>query len=384
MTRERKKCALILIGSDVGLYRFRKELPLELLHPGSYLPERAQEEPWEVCIALPQGPFIPQLEEMGCRFIDVSVNRRGTNFLEDFRLLRTYLRIIREVRPDVVLTFNIKPNVYGGMACRMAGVPYLTNITGLGTSVETPGMLQKMVLTIYRIGTAGATCTYFQNRSNMDFMHRHCVGGGEQCLLPGSGVDLEAHSCQPYPDEAQGIRFLSIMRVMRDKGIGELLECVEKVKARYPQVSFSLAGSYEEECYREPIERAQREGKLNYLGFRQDIDELMTQHHCVIHPSYHEGLSNVLLEAAACGRPVIASNVPGCVETFDEGVSGFGFESKKSDSLVASVEHFIQLSLQQREQMGKAGRMKVEAEFNRKNVVRAYVTQLETITQNHP
>ncbi len=359
---------LILSNNANGLISFRKKLLQSFIDQGM-----------EVFVSVPVNEYSYEIEELGCALIDTPIDRRGLNPINDFKLMRGYKKLIKKLAPDVVLTYTIKPNIYGGMACKKTKTPYITNITGLGTSIENPGIVKTIAMLLYRIATKKASYMFFQNKSNMNFMVSNKVGCENKVLIPGSGVDLGEHSYQNYPDEAHGTSFVAIMRVMKDKGISEFLECAERIKASHPQTKFTLVGKYDEEAWTERVEQAVERGTVEYLGFRKDIDNIIGRHHCVINPSYHEGMSNVLLEAGACGRPVIASNVPGCMETFDEGVSGFGFEVKNTEELIKCVERFIALPHSEKEEMGKAGRRKMESEFDRSLVVAAYNEAIQKI-----
>lgn len=188
---------------------------------------------------------------------------------------------------------------------------------------------------------------------------------------------LEEHCYEEYPEESGGIRFLYVGRIMKDKGIGELLAGAERLKKHYPNLCFELAGGYDEESFRDRIEDLERKEIVRYLGEQTDIHSIMKEHHAVILPSYHEGLSNVLLEAAACGRPVLATEVPGCRETFEDGISGIGFKPKSSEALVHAVEKFMALPHESRRQMGIRGRKKVEREFDRHIVMDAYMQEIK-------
>lgn len=354
---------LILANNDVGLYRFRAEL-LQALAPL-----------YEVTVSLPDGVFVPQLKAMGCRFIDTPISRRGTNPIHEAGLLINYLRMIRRVRPDLVLTYTVKPNIYGGLACRLSGIPYIANITGLGTSIENGGLLSRLVLRLYRQGLKKARCVFFQNSRDLDFITQRHIFRGRRRLLPGSGVNLSAHAPLPYPDDKLGIRFLFIGRVMRDKGVEELFHAARETVQQHPETSFFLAGECDED-YEKELAALQKEGILHPLGFVEDIRAHFANCHCVILPSYHEGMANVLLEAAATGRPVIATRVPGCRETFDEGVSGFGCETGSAEDLTRAVLRFLALPHKEKAAMGLAGREKMEREFSRAIVVDAYLEEI--------
>ncbi len=361
---------LILANSDGGLYSFRKKLLEELVERG-----------YEVFIACPKGKFYENILQMGCKIVETATDRRGTNPIKDLKLLSAYKKIIKSVKPFVVLTYTIKPNIYGGLACRKTKTPYLTNITGLGTSIENPGLLQKLVLWLYKKGLKKAECVFFQNQYNLDFLTSKKIVKSRTVLLAGSGVDLEQHPYIDYPESDEEVNFISAMRVMKDKGIMELLDSAKEIKKEYPFVKFTLIGGVDEEKYKEMLEEAGKEGYLEYLGFRKDVDALISASHAMIIPSYHEGMCNSLLEAAACGRPVLATTVPGCRETFDEGVSGFGFSARSAESLTQAIKKFLELSLEDKKQMGLNGRKKMEEEFDRKKVVQTYLEEIEKVRE---
>lgn len=364
---------LILANNAEGLYLFRREIILGFIEKG-----------YECVASVPPEEDIAKLEELGCRVIPTAFRRRGMNPFQDLKLYKTYQKIIKSELPDVVLTYTIKPNIYGGIACRRMKIPYIVNITGLGTAIENQGFMSNILLLMYKVAVNKAECVFFQNTANMEFMNRKGVAVDNHVLLPGSGVNLASHPFISYPSEDKNIQFLAVFRVMKDKGIEELLIAAKKICSRHNQVRFVLAGEYEEESqseYQPMIEQAQREGFLTYLGHRNDIPDLMGQSHVIVHPSYHEGMSNVLLEAAATGRMVLASNVHGCIETFDEGISGYQFEVKNAKALEEAIEKTLMLSPEQRENMGMAGRKWVESHFDRNLILKIYLEKLEGIAR---
>lgn len=366
---------LILANNDAGLYKFRKELIQELLFPGSLLEER-ESEPCEVYISLPYGEFVEELKKLGCQYIDTPFERRGMNPLKDLKLLNEYQKMVRKISPDIVLTYTIKPNVYGGIVCRLLKVPYLVNITGLGTSIENEGILSKVILKMYQAGLKKAKTVFFQNESNAKLFKDKRIVGDNVVLIPGSGVNLKEHCFEEYPSEEDGVQLLFIGRIMRDKGIGEYLDCAEHYADR-TDVSFHIIGGYDEKAYEDRIQNLQDRNVIQYYGVQKDVHSFMKSHHAVVLPSYHEGLSNVLLEGAATGRPIIATNVPGCRETYEDDVTGIGFESQSSDALIEAVGKFLSLSCEQRADMGVNGRKKIEQTFDKKIVVRAYTKEID-------
>lgn len=366
---------LILANNDVGLYKFRKELIEELLCPGSYIKKR-QAEPCQVIISLPNGDLIPKLKQLGCEFIEIPIDRRGMNPIKDLKLLRHYKKIILRIKPDVVLTYTIKPNIYGGIVSWLVGIPYISNITGLGTAIEKKDFMSKVILFMYKIGVHKADTVFFQNNENKWLFESKKMLAKKGILLPGSGVNLTEHCYEEYPKEKEPIRFLFIGRIMEDKGIREYLSCAESLIKKHPEVKFSIIGPYDELKFKKKIEELNSLGIVHYYGVQEDVHSFIKNHHATVLPSYHEGLSNVLLESAATGRPVLASNIPGCREVFEEGRTGFGFKAKEPKELYEVLEKFIQLPYEQKRLMGIMAREKMEKEFDRKEVVNAY---LETI-----
>lgn len=358
---------LILTNNDIGLYKFRKELLHNLIESGN-----------RVYISLPDGKYISSLKEMGCLFYETSVDRRGVNPFKDLCLLLQYNQLIKKINPDVVLTYTIKPNIYGGIICRLRHVKYIENITGLGTAIENGGILSKVLLFLYGLSLKDASQIFFQNKGNQLFFEKNRIGRKSR-LIPGSGVNLQEHCYEEYPADTGEIRFLFVGRIMRDKGIEELLSCAEYCKTMYPNLQFNLAGDYDDEGFRNRIELLERKGVVRFLGHQTDIHSIMKEHHAVILPSYHEGLSNVLLEAAACGRPVLASNILGCRETFDNHITGIGFDAKDTNSLIATIEEFLSLPYEKKKEMGIQGRKKMEDEFDRKIIINAYIQEIKEI-----
>jgi galacturonosyltransferase len=359
---------LILANNDVGLYKFRKELIIKLLKTNS------------VFISLPYGEFVDEFVKMGCSFVDTSIQRHGTNPIKDLALKKFYKKMIKDIKPDIVLTYTIKPNVYGGMVCSSLKIPYIANVTGLGNAIENPGLLRKISLYLYKKGLKNASVVFFQNKKNLEYMLENKVINDRYKILPGSGVNIVENKFETYPTEEKTISFLMVGRIMQDKGIFELIAAAKQLKEKYSNLKFVVVGPMDDD-YQETINQAVQDGVISYLGKRNDIHDLMKNSHAIIHPSYHEGMSNVLLEAASCGRPVLATNVPGCIETFDDGVSGISFKPKDVGSLIDAVEKFLNMSLEQKESMGVAGRKKVEKEFDREIVISDYISEINKITK---
>lgn len=357
---------LIVANNDVGLYKFRRELIETLL------------QDHEVHICLPNGDYVSQLKDMGCAYHACEFDRHGTNPVAELKLFAFYKFLLKRIKPDVVFTYTIKPNIYAGMACASLNIPYIANITGLGTAIESGGVMQKVLLSLYKYGLRKAQMVFFQNESNCNFMVSRGIVAGEYALLPGSGVNLEEHRAEPYPAEEEPIVFVTVGRVMKDKGADEVLYAASVIRKEYPNTVFQMIGGFDG-SYEEKVKNAVDAGDIEYLGQQSDVHKYLKDAHAIVHASYHEGMSNVLLEAAACARPIIATDVPGCREIYDCGVSGISCRARNSDDLVRAIREFIALPYRQKAAMGQAGRKKIEGTFDRSIIIQQYLKEIQKL-----
>ncbi|MDU3411315.1 glycosyltransferase family 4 protein [Clostridium sp.] len=347
---------LILANYDVGLFQFRKELIERLLNEN------------QVVIALPYGELIEPLKKMGCSYVNVSVDRRGKNPLTDISLLLNYFRLIRNLRPDLVITYTIKPNTYGGIVARLLKVNYVINITGLGTAFQKESCLKKMVVKMYKLACKDAKTVFFENSANRDiFVNNSIISKNQACLLNGAGVNLTKYAIMDYPQE-KTTRFLFMGRVMKEKGIDELFSAMEMLKKENYNVELDILGGYEEN-YEEKIRRYTKDGWLKYHGYQKEVRPFINKSHCFVLPSWHEGMANANLECAASGRPIITSNIPGCKEAVIDGVSGYLADVKNVNSLYNVMKKFLHLSHKEKIEMGMAGRKHMEDFFDKELVV---------------
>ena len=364
---DNNKRILILSNHHSYTYSFRKEIIQKLLDEG-----------YEVYVNLPYGEKVRLLEEMGCIYIESHLDRRGMNPFADLKLVKSYYDLIKRIKPNVVLSYTIKPNIYGGLICRAFKIPLIANVTGLGTAVGNESILQKILVSLYKLAFKKASCVFFQNESNKDFFVNSGISLKRYKVIPGSGININEFPYREYPIDDGTIRFLFIGRIMKDKGIEELIEAAKEIKEKHQNIQFDALGFCEEE-YKNKVEVLQKKNIITFHGVKDNVRVYLENCNAVIHPTYHEGMSNVLLEAAATGRPILASNIPGCKEIFEEGINGFGFEPKSIKSLSQAIQRFINLSNEERMLMGKAGRKKVEREFDRSIVVNEYLNEIDRI-----
>ena len=353
----KKRRILILTNHSYMLYRFRRELIGELMKTN------------EVVLSMPFVGHEDDFRAMGLRCIETQINRRGVNPKEDSKLFRTYRQMLRREKPDLVITYSIKPNIYGGMACALAGIPYCVNVQGLGTAFQRPGICQ-MVTMLYRIAMRRARVVFFENTENArEFVDRKILKRDKICLLPGAGINLERYPLRPYP-ENEPFRFLYLGRIMDEKGNAELFEAIRRLRRELGErVVLDVVGFCEDD-YMPRIEQLVQEGAVVFHGFQSDPNPFYEGTDCVVLPSYHEGMSNVLLEAAATGRPVITTDIPGCREAVDAEKTGLLCQVRDVESLYGQMKRMALLPREDRLRMGLAAREKMEREFGKDLVVR--------------
>lgn len=357
---------VVIIGNNSGgMYDFRHELIEELIRRGC-----------SITVLTPFDTKVDELRDIGVELIDTPLNRRGINPKEDFTLLCLYRKLLKKLQPDLVITYTIKPNIYGGYVCRRLSIPYAANITGLGTTFQKEGILKKIVVFLYKIGLKSAQTVFFENDENRQiFLDTKIVNNERTCLLNGAGVNLERYSLIDYPS-GDKTKFLFIGRVMKEKGIDELFAAMKKLVEEGVDCSLDILGGYEED-YKAVIQKYEREGWLHYHGYQLDVRPFIAKIHCFVLPSWHEGMANTNLECAASGRPVITSNIHGCLEAVENGVTGFLCKRKDEVDLYQMMMNFTKLSYEERREMGIAGRHRMERLFDKKIVIKQTLERLE-------
>lgn len=353
---------LILANNDVGLYKFRKELIQELLKDN------------DVYISLPYGKLVEPLIQMGCRFINTPVDRRGVNPITDLKLLNRYRKIIKEVNPDLIITYTIKPNIYGSIISRIKGIDYAVNITGLGTMFQNDNLLKKMIVFMYKFALKKVKIVFFENIENKDiFIKNKIIEEEKACVLNGAGVNLEEYPFTEYPDENENIRFLFIGRIMKEKGIDEFLYAAKKIKEEDKDIQFDIVGPMEDD-YKNIIKECVGNDIINYYGYQEDVKPYIERCHCFVLPSYHEGMANTLLEAASMGRPLITSNIHGCKEAIKD--NGYLVKAKNEVELFKNLKKFIELDYKFKKNMGYNSRKYVGEKFDKRLIVEENLKEL--------
>lgn len=379
VSKREKPVIALITNHDDDVYCFRKELI-----------EGIQREGYGILISCPYGEKLELMRDIPFIHDDVKIDRRGTNPISDLKLLLHYRRMLNKYRPDVVLTYTSKPNVYASLAASSLKIPYMNNVTGLGSVLSMGTIMQKFVLLLFRLAFRKSNCVFFQNEENMKLAIKQGLIHGHYQLIPGSGVNTERFPLQDYPDGGNGIEghkviFNYIGRVLHDKGVDDYIEAARRIKKKYQNTEFNIIGFIEptELHYEKELKELEEQEILIYRGQQKDVKPFIKCSHAIIHPStYGEGMSNVLLENASSGRFLITTDNPGCEETVIDGKTGFLYHGGDVNMLVQRIEEFLALNNEQRKTMGINGRKYVQKKFSRNIVVDAYLKKIRTIISN--
>jgi glycosyltransferase involved in cell wall biosynthesis len=340
---------------------------------------------YEVVAVAPNDEYAPRLAELGCRFVALPMDNKGTHPGRDLLLFFRFLNLLRRERPDVFLGYTVKPNVYGSLAAHVLGIPVVNNIAGLGAVFIRDNWLTRLVRLLYKTALSRSRHVFFQNDEDMRlFVEQGLVASDKVSRLPGSGVDLSTFRYAPMqPLENRTFHFLLAARLLWDKGVGEYVEAARMVRRKYPTAKFQLLGFLD---VQNPttVSSAQmddwvKEGVVEYLGVADDVKPYMAAADCVVLPSYREGVPRSLLEAAAIGRPIVTTDAAGCRDAVDDGVNGLLCRVGNADDLAEKLLRMIAMTPEDRELMGQAGRRKMELEFDEKIVIRRYLEAIREL-----
>ena len=363
------KKKVVIIGNDTTyIFNLRLSIIKELL-----------KQNYDVYLVTKVIYYEEELKKIGCKIIDIDNNRHNINLLSNIKLFFKYKKILKRINPEYILSYNIKPNLYVGIINKKLKAKFMPNVTGLGKALGYPSFLQKIIIFISRISFKSASVVFFQNQSNMNFFEKYKILNKKtkKILLPGSGVDLEKFKLLEYPDTKK-IKFLFIARIMKEKGIDIYLEVAKYIKFKYSNTEFHVCGYCDDKKYDKKLKKFEKEKIIIYHGEQKNISNLIKKSNVVIHPTYYpEGMSNVLLESAASGRPIICTDIPGCKEIVDDGKTGFVVPEKNFFKTIESVEKIIAMSNSKRKQMGLNARKKIEKQFDRKVVVKKYMSEIK-------
>lgn len=341
----------------------------------------------KVTILAPSDGDDASLEDLGCRCIPLHMDVKGLNPIKDAGLFFRVRRILQSEKPDVVLSYTIKNNLFGALAAKSLGIPFIPNITGLGTAFLSGSVLQKVAEALYRVAFAKLPVVFFQNEDDAKlFASRRLVKSSQIQLLPGSGINLAKFAAAPPTDNGDAPVFLMIARLLRDKGVLEYVAAAQRVKDIYPNARFQLLGAISSEN-RTAIDKTTvagwtENGWIEHLGTTDDVRPFIANADCVVLPSYREGAPRTLIEAAAMARPIIATDVPGCRSVIVPDETGLLCEVRDADSLASACLAFLDQSVEKRREMGRAGRAFMARAFDEKIVIAAYRAAIAQATKH--
>ena len=363
---------LIVANTSWYLHNFRIGLIRTLLERG-----------YEVSTLVPEDEFSANLQNAGCRHIHLEMDNKGVNPLSDLMMKRRLSRIYSETSPELILHYTIKPVIYGSMAAAKLGIPFINNITGLGTAFIKRNWVTWLVRWLYRLSQKKADFVFFQNADDKELFSRGKLipENVPQEVIPGTGIDTDHFQLSPYPAK-NPVTFLLIARMLWDKGVGEFVEAARQIKTEFSDVRFQFLGFLDVKnrtaISHEQMQIWEEQGVIDYLGEADDVRPYIADVDCVVLPSYREGLPRTLLEAAAMGRPIIATDVTGCREVVDHGVNGYLCKARDANDLAEKMKDMIKLSRNERQEMGLRGRKKMEREFDEKIIVQKIVDRIES------
>ena len=373
MSKQHNKTITIIINTSWNIYNFRVGLLKAL-----------QEEGYKIVAIAPRDTFSHKLEALGFEYHEITMNNKGTNPLEDLKLTMDFCHLLQKIKPVATLHYTIKPNIYGTLAARIASVPVINNVSGLGTVFLDDGLSSKIARWLYRFAFQFSKKVFFQNAYDRElFIKQKLVDAAKTDRLPGSGIDTNKYIPVKHAVDKDHLQFLFVARLLKDKGLYEYVDAARQLKKRYPDVEFAILGPFypgnPTAVSEEAMERWKKEGTIVYLGETDNVESFIAKSDCVVLPSYREGLSRVLLEASIMARPIITTNVPGCQELVDEGVNGFVCKVKDVDDLAAKMERMLLLDDIERINMGLHGRQKIIHEFDEQIVIDKYKEAIASV-----
>ena len=355
-----QKAVMFITNSGGGLFKFRYEIIKKMRDDG-----------YDVFLVYPNGDRKEEFEKSGCHYIDVPFDSSSTNPFGDIVLYRRFRKVIKQIRPNVALLYTIKPCIYAGYALRRMQIPYICTVTGISPALMSNKWYIRFISNnLSRIGYNGSSIVYFQNSMNEEMFTKLRIAQGKHQLIAGSGVNLEKFKPMDYPIDDGYIKLLYVGRLKKIKGVEELARAVARANGEGLKIKCRVVGKSGDDM--PDFSKAVDDGIIEYDGFTNDVTPYIAWCDALVLPSYGEGMSNVLQEASACARPILASEIPGCKEIYDEGITGLGFKPKDEESLLGAIKKFYASTYDERKMMGVKAREKMERDFDRKKIVSIY------------
>jgi glycosyltransferase involved in cell wall biosynthesis len=362
----------IVLNTSWNIYNFRMGLVSRLIENGH-----------EVIAIAPKDEYSHFLTEAGCTFYELKMDSRGANVIKDFALIFELWTLYRKIRPDVILQYTIKPNIYGTLAASLLKIPTVNNVCGLGTAFLNKGIVSKIAIGMYKLAFRFPKLVYFQNNDDKRFFEENnIIKNNATQVLPGSGINLN-HFKPVEKNTNTKFTFLLISRLIHDKGIIEYIDAIKILKDKGVDVNFQLLGNKDTEHRRgiseELINDWINNNIVDYLGSTDDVRPYINKADCVVLPSYREGTPKSLLEAASSAKPIVATNVAGCTNIVNDNVNGMLCEVKDPSDLANKLEAMSNLSKSRLEKMGQESRKIVEDRFDEQIVIESYLNTISSL-----
>lgn len=336
----------------------------------------------EVIVVAPEDEYSDRLRSLGCRFVSIDIDAGGRGIAKDFATFRSFLSIFRTERPDVILTFTPKNNIYGVLAARVLGIASIANVAGVGSQFGSGLFFNRFITALYRSSLKKSLIVFFQNQSDCDtFLRKRIVSVDQARRVLGSGVDLERFIYSPRA-LVRPIRFLFVGRILRDKGILVFAEAAREIqRSSRVEIEFRVVGiiprNHPNAVIQDEIDNWAKDGAIEFVGASDHVEDEIVACDCLVLPSFYgEGVPKVLLEAAACGRPAITTDMPGCCDAVEDGVTGFLCAPRSVESLKSAIQKFLLLEPEDRSRMGVGARYKAEKEFSDQSNIQTYLSAI--------
>lgn len=344
-----------------------------------------QEKGYHIAVIAPYDDYSRHFKELGFDYHAIEMNNKGTNPIEDLKLIGEYYRLLKKIKPDLMLNYTIKPNIYGTIAANMLKIPTINNIAGLGTLFVKQSFVTTIAKFLYKYSQSKASKVFFQNNEDYElFTHSRLIEADTAEVLPGSGVNTEKFTPMPKANNLDKIVFLLISRMLWDKGVGEYVEAARYLTQKYPNAEFQLLGfldvANKTAISKNQMEQWVSEGTVKYLGTSDNVQNEIADADCIVLPSsYREGTPRTLLEAASMAKPIITTDNVGCRDVVDDKKTGFLCKMKDPSDLAEKMEYIIAMSESERNIMGQEGRRKMLNEYDEKIVIEKYFNVIERI-----
>lgn len=357
---------ILILGNSIGgIFNFRREIIQKMINKGYEVHISAPKEDEK----LKMGDAFQELTKMKLTYHDLKLDRRGVNPLKDLKIVFEYIKLLKEIKPNIVLSYTAKPNIYGGIACQISKKRFFPNITGLGTAIYNKSIVSKILILLYKFSFKGADIVFFQNENSRQyFLEKKILLKEKSELVPGSGINLTEFYPLPKERKYENLIVLFFGRIQKDKGINELLSVSKRLKEEKKKVEIWIVGHSEEDEIEKEVKELDRQSIIKYFGFNKNMKEIIKEADVVINPSYHEGMSNALLEGGAMGKLLLASDIPGCKEIIKD--KNCLFEKGNKLSIYEKINYILSL-----DEESKKNIIKEQVDFIKKNFDREIIIE---------